>query len=123
MSRLLTSTYILTPELEELLEKLRRITAQDLRLTNEKKPTATEERSQNGTSQQAESDETSTTAQEEGGETFRAPAPRAVQHTRSRGPPPNVDMSTVNDSDLHEAASLALYEKIALEDAAHSEDM
>ena len=66
---------------------------------------------------------TSTAAQEAGGGTLPPPAPCAVQHTRRRGPPANVDMSTIIDGALLETASLALYANVALGDVAHSEDM
>ena len=111
------------PELKEFLEKLRRITAQDLRTTNGKQTRATEELSQHGISQQAESGEISTAAQEAGGDTLPPPATRAEQRTWRRGPPANVDMSTVNDRALREAASFTLHTKVALWDVAHSKDM
>lgn len=41
----------------------------------------------------------------------------------SRGPPGNLDMSTVNDSTLRETPSLAPYTKVALGDLVHSEDL
>ena len=46
-----------------------------------------------------------------------------MQHTRSRGPLANVDMSTINDHDFRETASLAFYTEVALGDLTHSEDM